>query len=67
MSTTVSITEAKARFGELLEQVEAGEEVVVAKRGKPVAVLTAVKPQPRKASLVSCAGSLACPMISSTR
>ena len=37
----VSITEAKKRFGELLRAVEAGEEVVITRRGKAVARLEA--------------------------
>ncbi len=35
----VSITEAKANFSRLLRQAAAGEEVVIAKWGKPVARL----------------------------
>jgi hypothetical protein len=37
----VSITEAKKRFSELLRAVEAGEEVVITRRGKAVARLEA--------------------------
>jgi prevent-host-death family protein len=37
----VQIAEAKARFSTLLEQVEAGEEIIIARRGKPVARLIA--------------------------
>lgn len=37
----VSITEAKKRFAELLRAVEAGEEVVITRRGKAVARLEA--------------------------
>jgi len=37
----VSITEAKKRFTELLRAVEAGEEVVITRRGKAVARLEA--------------------------
>ena len=32
-----SITEAKAKFSALLRRAEAGEEIVVTRRGKPVA------------------------------
>lgn len=35
----VGVAEAKARFSELLERVGRGERLVVARRGKPVAVL----------------------------
>lgn len=34
---TVSVAEAKAHLSELLNQVEAGEEVVITRRGRPVA------------------------------
>ena len=36
---TVSVTEAKAHLSELLNQVEAGEEVVITRRGQPLARL----------------------------
>ena len=35
----VNIHEAKTHFSKLVEQVEAGEEVVIARNGKPVAKL----------------------------
>lgn len=37
----VSIAEAKAHLSALVERVEAGEEIVIARRGKPVARLVA--------------------------
>jgi prevent-host-death family protein len=36
---TVNVHEAKTRLSELLKKVEAGEEVVIARAGKPVARL----------------------------
>lgn len=39
----VSVAEAKARLSELLKQVEAGENVTITRRGKPVAVLSPSK------------------------
>lgn len=36
---TVSVAEAKAHLSELLNQVEAGEEVVITRRGQPLARL----------------------------
>ncbi len=36
---TVSVAEAKAHLSELLNQVEAGEEIVITRRGQPVARL----------------------------
>jgi prevent-host-death family protein len=44
---TVNIHEAKTHLSRLLEAVENGEEVVIARAGKPVATLIAYKP-PRK-------------------
>ena len=41
-TTTVNIHEAKTHFSRLLEQVAAGETVIIAKAGKPVAQLVAI-------------------------
>jgi antitoxin (DNA-binding transcriptional repressor) of toxin-antitoxin stability system len=38
--TTVNTHEAKTQLSRLLERVEAGEEVIIARAGKPVAVLS---------------------------
>ena len=35
--TTVNIHEAKTHFSKLLNRVEGGEEIIIAKAGKPVA------------------------------
>lgn len=40
----VQIAEAKAHFSALVERAEAGEEIVIARRGKPVARLI---PEPK--------------------
>lgn len=37
---TVNIHEAKTHFSKLLNRVECGEEIVIAKAGKPIAMLT---------------------------
>lgn len=37
---TVSLEQAKARLSELLDKVEAGEEIVITRRGKAVAHLS---------------------------
>lgn len=42
---TVNVHEAKTHLSRLLAQVEAGEEVTIARNGKPVARLVACKPQ----------------------
>ena len=42
-----NVREAKARLSEYLSQVEQGEEVIILRRGRPVAVLKRVdKPAP---------------------
>ena len=43
---TVTVVEAKAHLSELLDKVEAGEQVVITRHGKPVAnVTTAIVPK----------------------
>ena len=46
----VNVHEAKTHFSKLLDRVAKGEEVVIAKAGKPVARLVPIAepPQPRK-------------------
>lgn len=44
---SVSVAEAKAHLSELLNQVEAGEEIVITRRGQPVARLKAVDQPPK--------------------
>lgn len=39
MSKQVNVYEAKTQLSKLLEQVEAGDEIVIARHGKPVARL----------------------------
>ena len=41
---TVNIHEAKTQLSRLIERVKAGEEVVIAKAGKPVARLVPIAP-----------------------
>ncbi len=40
---TVSVAEAKANLSKVLNRVQAGEDVVITRRGKPVARIAAVK------------------------
>jgi prevent-host-death family protein len=40
--TTVTLVEAKAHLSKLLDKVEAGEDVVITRHGRPVAQLSAV-------------------------
>jgi prevent-host-death family protein len=48
MAATVNIHVAKTNFSKLLAKVSAGEEIVIAKAGKPVALLSPIKPQTAK-------------------
>jgi len=43
MSTKVNVHEAKTHFSKLLERVARGEEIVIARAGKPVARLVPFK------------------------
>ncbi len=45
---TVNVHEAKTHLSRLLAQVEAGEEVIIARNGKPVARLVAVQPRGKR-------------------
>jgi prevent-host-death family protein len=50
--TTVNVHEAKTHLSRLLERVAAGEEVVIARAGRPVARLVPINPMgPRKPGL----------------
>ena len=44
----VNVHEAKTQLSRLLARVEAGEEVVIARRGEPVARLVGFKPRSRR-------------------
>lgn len=48
MATQVNVLEAKNRLSQLLKAVQAGEEVVIANRGEPVARLVPLRTQKRK-------------------
>lgn len=45
---TVNVHEAKTQLSRLLAQAEAGEEVVIARRGEPIVRLVACKPNGRR-------------------
>jgi prevent-host-death family protein len=45
---TVNVHEAKTHLSRLLEAVEAGEEVLIARAGKPVARLAPLRPGKRR-------------------
>lgn len=44
---TCTVAEAKAHLSELLARVESGEELVITRRGRPVANLSPVRPAKR--------------------
>ena len=44
----VNVHQAKTQLSRLLAQVEAGEEVVIARRGEPVARLVGCKPRSKR-------------------
>jgi prevent-host-death family protein len=48
MSATVNIHEAKTHLSRLLERVQAGEEITIAKAGRPIARLTAIHERPKR-------------------
>lgn len=46
MALTVNVHEAKTHFSRLLEQAHAGQEIILAKAGKPYARLMPLSPEP---------------------
>jgi len=56
MVRQVNIHEAKTHFSELIAAVERGEEIVIARRGKPVAVVKTCSERPHKPVLGAMAG-----------
>jgi antitoxin (DNA-binding transcriptional repressor) of toxin-antitoxin stability system len=54
---TVSVAEAKARLSELIDKAEAGEEIVITRRGKAAARLSA--PQAAKRPIAEVLDELA--------
>lgn len=49
MSDQVNVQDAKTRLSELLARVERGEEIIIARGGKPIARVSAVgEPPPRR-------------------
>jgi prevent-host-death family protein len=46
--TTMNIAEAKSKLSELVARAEAGEEVVIARHGKPAVRLVVAEPAPRR-------------------
>ena len=48
MGTTVNIHEAKTHLSRLLQRVQDGEEITIAKAGRPIATLAAIKVVPAR-------------------
>lgn len=51
MTVTVNIHAAKTQLSRLLEQVEEGEEIVIARAGKPIARIVPLEPRKPKRRL----------------
>jgi prevent-host-death family protein len=52
--TQINLNEAKTHLSKLVERVQAGEEIIIAKSGKPVARLVPLGPaSPRRPGLLS--------------
>lgn len=48
MALVLNVQEAKTRLSELLARVERGEDIVIARAGRPVAHLAPVQPLPAR-------------------
>ena len=58
MATMVNVHEAKTHLSKLLERVQRGEEIVIARAGRPVARLIAVTERPECRTPGSAKGAL---------
>lgn len=58
---TVNIHKAKTHLSKLLQKVQLGEEVVIAKAGTPVAKLVPIRPKPKGRILGSAKGMFEMP------
>ena len=61
MQTQFNIHEAKTHLSQLIEQVEAGGEAVIARAGKPVVRLVLVEERPQRRKLGRLAGQFRLP------
>ena len=55
MQTSINLYEAKTQLSSLVDRAAAGEEIVIAKAGKPMARLVPLKPE-KRASIWELAG-----------
>lgn len=58
MPRTINIHEAKTHLSRLAEEVAAGEEIIVAKAGRPVMRLVPLKTEPRRRSFGALKGKV---------
>ena len=58
MTATVNIHEAKTHFSKLIERVRLGEEIIIAKAGKPVARLVPEAPKDKRRRLGTAKGQI---------
>ncbi len=58
---TVNIHEAKTHLSQLIEKAVAGEEVIIAKAGKPLVRLIALEPSPPKSRIGFLKGQITVP------
>jgi prevent-host-death family protein len=58
---TVNIHEAKTHLSQLIEKAVAGEEIVIAKAGKPLVRLVALEPPPFKSRIGFLKGQITVP------
>ena len=59
MSTTVNVHEAKTHLSRLLNRVASGEEIVIARGGKPIAALVPLGPATQNRKPGSARGRIA--------
>jgi prevent-host-death family protein len=58
MPTTVNVHEAKTHLSRLLDRVSQGEEIIIAKAGKPTARLVPVEERPERRVPGSASGRI---------
>ena len=61
MAKHINIYDAKTRLSELVDRAESGEEIVIAKAGRPVARLVPIGKTPGRRTLGGLAGRLTVP------
>jgi prevent-host-death family protein len=56
--TTINVHEAKTHFSKLLTRVMSGEQIIIAKAGKPVAILSPIEQAPKRRTPGNDAGKI---------